>query len=312
MAYEEITWRGDGHEFSVGLDRVGIGSTVLLLPALSSISTRHEMQPLQERLAPSFSTISIDWPGFGELPKPYVDWRPELYEAFLTHLLTHVAPNPAAIVAAGHAAGYVLKHFAGHEQVAERLVLLSPTWRGPLPTMVGGDRALFLKIARAVDPPFLGPVLYGLNVNRVVIGMMARGHVYADPAWLNRPRMEAKLAVTRVQGARHASIRFVTGRLDPFRSRDEQRLAVQRVAVPILNVFAEAAPAKSRLEMEALAAFPNVKTVRLPRGKLSFYEEFPEETAAVVGAFLASPVEIDHLTCTGRPAIQMAIAPACG
>ncbi len=312
MAYEEITWRGDGHEFSVGLDRTGLGPTVLLLPALSSISTRHEMQPLQERLARSFSTISIDWPGFGELPKPYVDWRPEHYEAFLTHLLTHVAPNPAAIVAAGHAAGYVLKHFAGHEQVAERLVLLSPTWRGPLPTMVGGDRALFRKIARAVDPPFLGPMLYGLNVNRVVIGMMARGHVYADPAWLNRPRMEAKLAVTRVHGARHASIRFVTGRLDPFRSRDEQRLAVQRVAVPMLNLFAEAAPAKSRLEMEALAAFPNVKTVRLPRGKLSFYEEFPEDTAAVVGAFLAGPVEIDHLTCTGRSAIQMAIAPTCG
>jgi pimeloyl-ACP methyl ester carboxylesterase len=312
MAYEEITWRCDGHDFSVGLDRAGTGPTVLLLPALSSILTRREMQPLQEQLARSFSTVSIDWPGFGELPKPFVDWRPEIYEAYLNHLLTHVVPNPAGIVAAGHAAGYMLKHFAGHERVAERLVLLSPTWRGPLPTMAGGDRALFPKIARAVDPPILGPMLYKLNVNRVVIGMMARGHVYADPAWLNRPRMDAKLAVTRVQGARHASIRFVTGRLDPFRSRDEQLVAVQRIAVPMLNLFAEAAPAKSRLEMEALAAFPNVKTVRLPRGKLSFYEEFPEEAAAVISAFLASPAEIDRLTCTGRPAIQTAIAPARG
>ena len=288
MAYEEINWRCDGHDFSIGLDRAGTGPTVLLLPALSSISTRCEMHPLQERLAPSFATVTIDWPGFGERPRPFVDWRPEIYESFLSHLFTRVAPNPSGIIAAGHAAGYVLKHFASHKDAAERLVLLSPTWRGPLPTMMGGDRAIFSKIARAFDPPVVGAMLYGLNVNRVVVGMMARGHVYADPAWLSGRRLEEKLAITRPPGARHASARFVSGRLDPFRCREEQEKAARGVAVPMLNVFSENAPTRSRAEMEALALLPNVRTVRLPEGKLSFYEEFPEKTADVIHEFLVA------------------------
>jgi pimeloyl-ACP methyl ester carboxylesterase len=139
-------------------------------------------------------------------------------------------------------------------------------------------------------------MLYGLNVNRVVVGMMARGHVYADPDWLRGPRLEEKLAVTRAPGARHSSARFVTGQLDPFRSREEQANAAQRIAVPILNLFAETAPAKSRAEMEALAVLPNVNTVRLPEGRLSFYEEFPEETADVIREFLTANPSVNHLT----------------
>ena len=286
MAREEISWRCDGCDLSIGIDRAGTGPTVLLLPALSSISTRGEMRPLQERLERSFSTITIDWPGFGDLPKPYVDWRPEIYEVYLAHLLTQVAPSPYAVIAAGHAAGYALKYFARHEQPAERLVLLSPTWRGPLPTMVNGKHAQFPRIAKAVDLPILGPLLYRLNVNRVVVGMMGRGHVYADPAWLSGSRMEEKLAITRTPGARHASVRFVSGCLDPFGSRNEQLEAVRGISIPTLNLFAETAPRKSRLEMEALAELPDMMTVRLPRGKLSFYEEFPEEAAEEIRAFL--------------------------
>jgi pimeloyl-ACP methyl ester carboxylesterase len=288
MTSEAITWQCDGQTSSLGLDRSGNGPTVLLLPALSSISTRREMQPLQERLAGSFSTVSIDWPGFGELPKPFVDWRRDIYDAYLTHLVRQVVPNPFAIVAAGHAAGYVLRHFAAHGQAAERLVLLSPTWRGPLPTMVGGDRALFPKIAKAVDRPLLGPILYALNVNRPLVGMMARGHVYADSAWIEGDRMAAKLAVTRTLGARHGSARFVTGCLDPFASRDELLTAARRVAVPMLNLFAKNAPLKSRMEMEALAILSNVTTMRVTQGKLSFYEEFADETAELIGPFLAA------------------------
>lgn len=292
MIHEEIAWRADGHAFSIGLDRMGTGPTVLLLPALSSISTRREMQPLQERLAQSFTTIAIDWPGFGEQGKPYVDWRPEIYAQYLNYLLTQVVSNPVGIIAAGHAASYVFKQLATHPPVCEWLVLLSPTWRGPLPTMANGNRAIFPKIARAFDPPLLGAMLYGLNVNRLVIGMMARGHVYADPAWLKGRRMLGKLAVTRTPGARHSSARFVTGYLDPFQSRNEQLDAVRHIHVPMLNLFAEAAPKKSRLEMEALAALPNIKTERLPHGKLSFYEEFPDAAVKAINAFVTSTTRI--------------------
>jgi pimeloyl-ACP methyl ester carboxylesterase len=286
MRYEEISWSCDGHKISIGLGRAGTGPEVLLLPALSSISTRREMYPLQVQLAKSHSVISIDWPGFGDLPKPRIEWRPELYDRYLAYLLTSIIPKPFAIVAAGHAAGYVFRHFAHSNHAADRLVLLSPTWRGPLPTMMGGDRSIFPKIAKVFDPPVLGSMLYGLNVNRFVVGMMARGHVYADRAWLNEPRMENKLEVTKANGARHASARFVTGRLDPFNSRDEQMRTVQRIDTPMLNLYSGNAPRKSRMEMEALESLPNMKTTRLPQGKLSFYEEFPDTTFAAMREFL--------------------------
>jgi hypothetical protein len=64
------------------------------------------------------------------------------------------------------------------------LCLIAPTWRGPLPTMMGGKRKLGEWIARVGDLPVLGQLLYRLNVNRPVVSMMARGHVYVDPDWL--------------------------------------------------------------------------------------------------------------------------------
>jgi pimeloyl-ACP methyl ester carboxylesterase len=288
MSHEVTRWDWNGKDCAVDLDRAGSGSEILLLPALSSISTRGEMRALQNLLSENFSTVLSDWPGFGEGAKPFVDWRPESCEAYLSHLLTNVAPHPFAIVAAGHAAGYVLKHCARHPDAAARLVLLSPTWRGPLPTMMNGDRPVFSKLATAFDPPVWGQILYKLNVNRFVVGMMARGHVYGDPRWLNEERMAEKLAVTRAPGARHGSARFVTGYLDPFRGRDEWMRAAQAFRIPTLVMFAETAPRKSRLEMEALSALPNVTVKRAAKGKLSFYEEFPEEAAEVIKEFLSA------------------------
>ena len=288
MGYEVVRWRCDGKDLTLGMDRVGTGPTVLFLPALSSISTRLEMAALQGCLAASFHTVTVDWPGFGELARPFVDWRPAIYEAFLEYLLTDAVQGPAAIVAAGHAAGYVLRYLALDKQAAQRLVLLSPTWRGPLPTMTGGDRPLFAKIPKAVDAPVLGHLLYRLNINRFVIGMMARGHVYSDPKWLTGTRLREKRAVTHAQGSRHASIRFVAGRLDPCRSRDEFLDAARQLAIPTLQLFAADAPRKSREEMKALAALGNIQTLQMPQGKLSFYEEFPEYTAGAIGDFLGN------------------------
>ena len=62
-------WIWNRQTVRVGFDHLGEGSTLLLLPAFSSISTRQEMRPLQERLASEFATVAIDWPGFGAEPQ---------------------------------------------------------------------------------------------------------------------------------------------------------------------------------------------------------------------------------------------------
>jgi pimeloyl-ACP methyl ester carboxylesterase len=282
-----LEWNWRDETIRLGADASGSGPQVLLLPALSSISTRHEMRPLQERLARRYSTLSVDWPGFGDAARPQVDWRPDAYSAFLSFLLGEVIPQPYAIVAAGHAAGYVLKH-AGNAPQA-KLVLLAPTWRGPLPTVMGGQRPWFERLCRLVDLPGLGPAVYRLNVNRFVLRRMGAGHVYSDLAFLNEERLREKLAVTRAPGARFASVRFVTGRLDPLASRDEFLALARRAAAPILVVYGAETPPRSRAEMEALAALPGIRSVRLSRGKLAVYEEFPDATAEAVDAFLGVP-----------------------
>jgi hypothetical protein len=71
-----IMWTWNRQPVRVGFDHLGEGSTLLLLPAFSSISTRQEMRPLQERLASEFATVAIDWPGFGAEPRPPMAWGP--------------------------------------------------------------------------------------------------------------------------------------------------------------------------------------------------------------------------------------------
>ena len=144
----EFNWRDK--TIHIGIDCRGHGPTILMLPALSSISTRSEMRPLGQQLASIFTTIAIDWPGFGDRPRPSVAWEPDAYRAFLAQILQKL-PRPTATVAAGHAAGYLLCHAAEHPGSAGRLCLVAPTWRGPLPTMMGGRRAMFRYISRLVE-----------------------------------------------------------------------------------------------------------------------------------------------------------------
>ena len=283
----ELTWRGK--TIPVGVDRRGQGPTILMLPALSSISTRSEMRPLGERLASNFTTIAIDWPGFGDRPRPSVAWEPDAYRAFLAQILQKL-PRPTATVAAGHAAGYLLCHAAERPGSAGRLCLVAPTWRGPLPTMMGGRRAMFRYISRLVDLPVIGSALYRLNVNRLMIRLMGRGHVYADPAWLDERRLAEKLTVTNAPGARHASFRFVAGELDPMPTRESFMRTARLVTDPILVVYGSATPRRSKAEMEALCGLPNVQSLELPVGKLAVHEEFPALVAEAVQSFVNEEV----------------------
>jgi hypothetical protein len=51
MRHEAVRWSWDGRDLSVGVSRAGSGATILLLPALSSISTRRSRPLLEPRRA---------------------------------------------------------------------------------------------------------------------------------------------------------------------------------------------------------------------------------------------------------------------
>jgi hypothetical protein len=135
--------------------------------------------------------------------------------------------------------------------------------------------------------PVVGPLLYKLNVNRVVVRYVAAGHVYADPAWLSDERQREKLAVTRAPGSRFASIRFVTGELDPIETRQQFLALARQAAIPMLMVYGNQTPPRSRAEMEALATIDGMQSVCIARGKLALHEEFADQVARDIAPFLA-------------------------
>lgn len=289
---DSFVWSWGGSSIDCAATWAGTGPRALLLPALSSISTRGEMRPLQALLAERFETVAVDWPGFGTGDKPRAAWTPEAMAAFLAAVLRSVAPQPALIVAAGHAAGYVLRHFAGAPEGVPHLALVAPTWRGPLPTMLGRRPPWLKRVRAAVDMPLLGPVLYALNLNDFVIRRMAKGHVYSDPEWLTQQRLAEKRRVARAGGARFASVRFVTGALDPFGSGAEFQSAAAGIPPARLHLaWGEQTPRKSKAEMAAVAAAAGALPRVLPRGKLGLHEEFAADVAEWIFSFRSdSPI----------------------
>ena len=143
-------------------------------------------------------------------------------------------------------------------------------------------------ISRASDIPVLGHLLYRLNVSPPVIRMMARGHVYANLTGSQGERLAQKMDVVSAPGARHTSIRFVTGMLDLMVSRTSFVDTARGIKELILVVYGAATPTRSKAEMLALVDLPNVRSVELPFGKLAVHEEFPDTIAEAVRSFLAA------------------------
>jgi pimeloyl-ACP methyl ester carboxylesterase len=188
----QVRWTWQGQDLSLGIDESGSGPSAHLVPALSSISTCREMRPLMLGLANRFSMIAPDWPGFGDQARPPIAWTADALSSLLDQFVHEQAPAQHATIAAGQVASYAQYHAAGCSDILGRIVLLAPTWRGPLPTIVGGDRKLFHQIRHIVGFLVLGPRLYRLNVNPIVVPMTVAGHVYSDPRTLSVERIREK------------------------------------------------------------------------------------------------------------------------
>src|ERR671910_890499 len=89
------------------------------------------------------------------------------------------------VIAYGHAAGYAIGLEARQPGTFTHLVLIAPTWRGPLPTMMSGRKPVKERIRRLIHAPVIGELIYRLNVSRPVMRMMYRGHVFTDLLFLS-------------------------------------------------------------------------------------------------------------------------------
>ena len=94
------------------------------------------------------------------------------------------------------------------------------------------------------------------------------------------------MQLARRPGARFASACFVAGALDPFHNRESFLAAARRLEIPVLVIYGEHTRRRSRAEMDALAALPNVESQVLQHGALGIHEELPAEIAPLIEAFL--------------------------
>jgi Alpha/beta hydrolase family len=267
-------WHWQGKAIAAVYEVLGQGKPILLLPAFSTISSREEMRGL------------LDWVGFGESDRPAISYEPKLYRAFLRSFVADTFEAPIVVIAAGHTAGYVMALAQDNPKPWSWVVLSAPTWRGPLPTMMGEDkRKGYRMVQKLIQLPILGQMLYGLNSTRWFLGWMMGRHVYAEREHITRHLIRQKWKVTQKSGARFAPAAFVTGSLDPVRSTQEWLNFFQPLPLPVLMVIGEQMPHRSRAEAEVVAHFSGVQVLRLP-GTLGMHEEYPEPFFQGIAPFL--------------------------
>ena len=279
-------WIAKEATVAVPYERWGEGPPLLLLPALSTISTREEWRAVAERLSTSFAVTLVDWPGFGQSTRPPLRYNRGLYQRFLLSLVRDLFDEPPAVAAAGHGAGLAVRTASRAPDLFSHLALAAPTWQGPFPTMLGGDRPAWLSFLYwLIQQPVVGPALYRRNASRPMLVKMSKQHVFASENRVTDEWLNARYELTQQPGARYAAAAFITGRLDPAHSREEFLGYLQRTRMPVLLLIPEDAPNGSGTEMSYMKQLQSVEHRTLP-GSLSLHEEFPKQVSDELLAFL--------------------------
>ena len=279
-------WNHAGRRLQIAVrEQGGKGPAWLLLPALSTISSRREWEPLcaaigERKGAEAPRLICVDWPGFGESERPRLAYDAALLARFLADFRRDFCPPDCGVIAAGHAAGIALLAAQQHGLAFREWVLVAPTWRGPFPTMARRQSRAFPLIRGLVEAPLLGPLLYRLNTTRSMLGWMSRRHVDVAGPGLSPEGIAERQCISRQPGARFASAAFVTGGLDPYDDPQGWITVARKLTSPLTVGLADQAPPKSLAEMQALAAVAD-RVLHLP-GRLGAHEEFGKELAGLV------------------------------
>jgi pimeloyl-ACP methyl ester carboxylesterase len=278
-------WSWQGESVRVVYEVCGVGAAILLLPAFSTVSSRSEMFGLATLLRDEFEVTTVDFPGFGDSARLRLDYAPVLYHQFLADFVREVFSTPVILVAAGHSAGYAIDLAASLPHDISKLILVAPTWRGPLPTMARGQKPWLKLVREMIRTQILGQFLYWLNTTPSFLSFMFRRHVYTDPQTLTPELLTRKRELSQQPGARFGAGAFVTGGLDPYTSRDEATGDLQSLTIPVVIALAEHSPPKSKAEMLALAEVSGINSFTIP-GTLGLHEEYPTQLYAAIKKFL--------------------------
>ena len=253
---------------------------MLMLPALSTISRSDEWQSFKAIVTDKYQLITIDWPGFGESDKKDIHYSGKVLQKTLRKAIKAIQRKnnkKLTIVAAGHSASLVLTLKDKYINTIKQVVLIAPTWRGPLPSMTGWSPKRLNIINEIVRLPIIGPILYFINTTKVIIRFMMKRHVWLNKNDLDNDKILRLQVLSRQKGARYASAAFVTGSLDIDKNKKWWISNTKKIQEMSTLVIPKDSPKKSLSEMEVLS--DSIKDVLYLRGRLGCHEEFGEEIA---------------------------------
>lgn len=280
---DQFIWNYEQKSFQISIETLGQGKPILLLPSFSTVSSRREMKTIAEFLASQYQVTVFDWLGFGESDRPKIDYQPRIYQQLLTDFVNHYFSEPIIIVTAGHSAGYALKLAKNNPDLVTKIILIAPTWKGPLKVMGVSDKVgNFLK--NIVYTPILGSFLYYLNTTPAFLKFMYRRHVYVNENLLTPTFIAEKRGITQKKGARFAPSAFVTGCLDPIKNQEEFLQLISSFKQPIFTIIGDNSPPYSLSQMKAIISLKNVQTISLT-GTLGMAEEYGDIIAPVIHKF---------------------------
>lgn len=278
---------------------------ILMIPTISDVSTVEEWREVAKDIVGRDGTVNyratiVDWPGLGYSDRPKLDYNADVMEKFFVDLVNSPdgplsssnSDQDLVVFGGGHAATIAVRAATKGLVKPTAIAAVTPTWAGPLPIVFGRDSNMETRygfLRGTLRAPAVGWMMYNVLVsNEKAIESQYKSHVYANPENVTPSIVESRYALTKRNGARYVPAAFLTGLLDPVKSREEfiELFAKLEGEVPVLVVSTTGSPKRSKAEMEALRNAKGVtKFVELP-GALLPQEEHPSLVAEELYRFL--------------------------
>uniref|UniRef100_A0A5B7BF98 AB hydrolase-1 domain-containing protein n=1 Tax=Davidia involucrata TaxID=16924 RepID=A0A5B7BF98_DAVIN len=282
---------------------------ILMIPTISDVSTVEEWRLVAKDIVQRDGKVNwrvtiVDWPGLGYSDRVKLDYNADVMEKFLVDFINapdspvNSSENDLVVFGGGHASTITVRAAKKGLVKPTAIAAVAPTWAGPLPIVFGRDSNMETRyglLRGTLRAPAVGWMMYNMLVsNEKAIQSQYKSHVYADPENVTPSIVESRYALTKQKGARYVPAAFLTGLLDPVKSREEflELFAGLEGRIPVLAMSTAGAPKRSKAEMEALREAKGVsKFVEVP-GALLPQEEYPNIVAEELYRFLQENFEL--------------------
>jgi len=316
LARRSVVYGGvNGNKFSPQqADSDQPGPVLVCLPAPSFVCDASEWEAAAHELARNRTVLTLGLPGFGseshsapDIPSGswYVSWVAETLKQ-----LQEREGKEIHVVAAGHAAGFILAAAGnGSLDSVSSITLVAPTCVGPVPTVCNRffgtrtwiQRSLCGGFELMYRSPGLGHLMHRKFTGDAWVYSQLVRHVYVGGGEYVTPSLLAtKVAFAKGKRPRRMAVSYVVGNLDPFGRGQKDKASTKNDAacnamrsaekqgLRIGVVVADSAPGSSKKTMTLLAAEARDSAVQTVPGSLLAHEEFPHETGMAVEAILAA------------------------